>query len=355
MKAEKIQKKNIAVVPPGAKKLLHILLYILIALIVGVTFVFIAFNLPTGTPRPDVKLGMTYSYRYAEALGLDPKETLTAQLAELNIKEWRLPVYWDLVEATQGDPDYTMVDWQLDEVEKYDGHTILSIGQRVPRWPECHIPSWAQGDQTIREEALLEHIERTVLRYKDRGSITMWQVENEPFLSQFGECPPLDTAHLEAEIALVKRLDPSRPILVTDSGELSLWIHAAKRGDVFGTTLYRHLYTHRFGGRYITYPISPSFFQIKTAFVKLLTHQENFMVIELQAEPWAPGWVANYGLEEQFKTMDETKLRENVEYAKRLGFPTIYLWGGEWWYYVKEKLGYPGMWEAGKDLFTTHQ
>lgn len=336
------------------KKILRIAICLLIAGILGVTFIFIAFNLPTGTPREDVKLGMTYSYRYAEALGLDPKETLTAQLREIGIKEWRLPVYWDLVEPVQGEADYAWVDWQLEEMEKYDSNIILSIGQRVPRWPECHIPVWAKEDVALREAALLEHIERTVLRYKDRESIVMWQVENEPFLTQFGECPPLDKEYLEREIALVKSLD-SRPVLVTDSGELSLWVRAAKRGDVFGTTLYRHLYTHRFGGRYITYPVSPSFFQIKTLLVKAFTDQRSFMVIELQAEPWAPGWVVNYPLEEQFKTMDETKLRENVDYAKRLGFPTIYLWGGEWWYYVKEKLGYPGLWETGKDIFHGHE
>ncbi len=337
------------------QKIFRFIVYTLIALIVAITFIFIIFNLPTGKARDDVKLGMTYSYRYAEALGLDPRETLTAQLQELNIKEWRLPVYWDRVEPTRGQADYTWVDWQLEEMEQYDSHIILSIGQRVPRWPECHIPGWVGDDQALREAALLEHLERTVNRYKDRESVIMWQVENEPFLVQFGECPPLDPSFLEREIALVKSLDPTRPVLVTDSGELSLWVRAAKRGDVFGTTLYRHIYTHNFGGRYITYPVSPSFFHLKTMLVKLFTDQENFLVIELQAEPWAPGWIVNFSLEEQFKTMDETKLLENVEYAKRLGFPTIYLWGGEWWYYVKEKLGYPGLWETGKELFTVHK
>lgn len=336
------------------KKLFRIFVYSLMATVLLVTFVFIAFNLPVGKPHPEVQLGMTYSYRYAEALGLDAKETLTAQLTELGIKKWRIPVYWDLVESEKGKTDYSWVDWQLDEIEKYNGSIILSIGQRVPRWPECHIPSWADN-QTLREQALLEHLERTVLSYKDRKSIIAWQVENEPFLTQFGECPPLDPEFLESEIALVKRLDPARPVLVTDSGELSLWVRAAKRGDIFGTTLYRFIYTHNLGGRYFDYPINTSFFHLKTLMVKLLTQQENFIVIELQAEPWAPGWLVGYPLSEQFKTMDETKLLENVEFAKRLGFPTIYLWGGEWWYYVKEKLGYPGIWETGKEIFKNHE
>lgn len=336
----------------GMKKIFRYILYLIMTLILGTTFIFILFNLPTGTPQDDVKLGMTYSYRYAEALGLDPKETLTAQLNELGIREWRIPVYWDLVEEKRGEPDYSWVDWQIDEIEKYNGNIILSIGQRVPRWPECHIPSWAADNKIVREHALLEHLERTVLRYKDRKSIIMWQVENEPFLSQFGICPPLNKKYFESEIDLVKSLD-SRPILVTDSGELSLWVQAARRGDVFGTTLYRHIYQGTLG--YVTYPVSPSFFQLKTLLVKIFTKQENFLVIELQAEPWAPGWLVDYPLSEQFKSMDEAKLRENVEYAKRLGFPTIYLWGGEWWYYTKEQLGYAGVWETGKDIFNAHK
>lgn len=89
--------------------------------------------------------------------------------------------------------------------------------------------------------------------------------------------------------------------------------------------------------------------------VKMFTKQENFMVIELQAEPWAPGWLVEFPLTEQFKTMDEKKLNENVEFAKKLGFPTIYLWGGEWWLYTKDKLGYPNIWETGKEIFKNHE
>ncbi|MEI9966698.1 MAG: glycoside hydrolase family 2 TIM barrel-domain containing protein [Candidatus Moraniibacteriota bacterium] len=93
----------------------------------------------------------------------------------------------------------------------------------MPRWPECHIPAWAAGDTAMRQGALLDFMDETVRRYRDNGAVAFWQVENEPFLSQFGECPPLDVNFLESEISLVKALDPTRPVIVTDSGELSLW------------------------------------------------------------------------------------------------------------------------------------
>ena len=64
--------------------------------------------------------------------------------------------------------------------------------------------------------------------------------------------------------------------------------------------------------------------------------------------------MADVSLTEQFRTMDEHKLRENVLYAQQVGFPEIYLWGAEWWYWLKEKKGYPAVWETAKELFHEH-
>ncbi len=327
-----------------------IISYTLGAILLVTLLLFGYFNLPGPAPREDVHLGMTFSSRYATDLGLDWRETYLALLDDVGVKKLRLPVYWDLVEREPGMLDYADVDWQLAEAERVGATVILSIGQRVPRWPECHIPEWAKhaaaGD---RQSALKKFMQGTVQRYKDRKVITTWQVENEPFLVFFGECPPLDVDFLEAEVALVKRLDPSRPVLLTDSGELSIWYRAAKRGDYFGTTMYRKIYKGGWG--YLTYPIGPNFFRAKEQFVRLLTDQVHFSVIELQAEPWAAGWVANVSLEEQFITMNEQLLEENVTYARRVGFEDIYLWGGEWWYWLKVQKDSPAVWEKGKELF----
>lgn len=313
---------------------------------------FVYFNLPGPSPREDVHLGMTFSSRYATDLGLDWRETYRALLHDVGVKKLRIPVYWDLVESEPEKTDYTDIDWQLTEAEKAGATVILSIGQRVPRWPECHIPSWAkEKSDTERQQALRKFVTETVNRYKDRQVITTWQVENEPFLVFFGECPPLDVKFLEEEIALVKALDHDvkRPVLVTDSGELSIWTRAAKRGDIFGTTMYRTIYKGGWG--YVTYPIGPNFFRAKELLVRLFTPQTNFMVIELQAEPWASGWVGNVSLEEQFISMNENLLEEHVTYARRVGFQDIYLWGGEWWYWLKVKKDYPAVWEKGRELF----
>ncbi|MDP2838387.1 MAG: hypothetical protein Q8O53_03885 [Candidatus Moranbacteria bacterium] len=335
------------------KQLFKVIGKVLLCVIVLIALLFGYFNLPGPAPREDVNLGMTFSSRYAEGLGLDWRETYLALLDDVGVKKMRLPVYWDLIEKERGVYDFSEVDWQLDEAAKRGVEVILTVGIKVPRWPECHIPEWVGDDLVSRREGILPFIETTVIRYQEHPALAKWQVENEPFL-RFGICPPFDVALLEEEIALVKRLDASRPVLLTDSGEISLWIHAAARGDEFGTTLYRDIYSPKVGG-YFEYPIGPNFFRFKEWMVRLFTDQENFMIIELQAEPWASGWIADVSLQEQWRTMNENRLVENVDYAKRVGFPEIYLWGGEWWYWLKVKKQYPAVWETGKQLFQQHQ
>ncbi len=331
------------------KKLFKIIATIFLIMIAAALLLFGYFNLPAPAPREDVSLGMTFSSRYAEGLGLNARETYLALLDEVGVKKMRLPVYWDLVESKKDTYDFSEVDWQLAEAEKRNVDVILTVGLKVPRWPECHIPEWAKESDDVRKQGVLHFIEKTIERYKGNEAIVKWQIENEPFLS-FGICPPFEVAFLEQEVALAKRLDPSRPILLTDSGELSTWYGAAKRGDEFGTTLYRDIYSPKAGG-YFEYPIGPNFFRFKEKVMRLLTDQEHFSVIELQAEPWASGWIANIALEEQFRTMNETRLRDNVDYARQVGFHDIYLWGGEWWYWMKVTKNYPAVWEEGKRLF----
>jgi hypothetical protein len=334
------------------RNFLRVVFSVIAGIIILAALLFGYFNLPGPTPREDVSLGMTFSASYAEGLGLDWKETYGALLDEVGMRKIRLPVYWNRIEKEKGVYDFSDLDWQVAEAGKRNAEVILAIGFKVPRWPECHIPEWAEENEQTRQSGMLHFMTKTIERYKADPTVVKWQIENEPFLS-FGICPPFQVAFLEQEVALAKSLDSSRPILLTDSGELSLWIGAASRGDEFGTTLYRDIYSPKVGG-YFTYPIGPNFFRFKAWLVRVFTHQEHLSVIELQAEPWASGWIVNVPIEEQFKTMNEIKLRENVDYARSVGFHDIYLWGGEWWYYMKVKKNYPAVWETGKELFHTY-
>jgi len=329
------------------KNILKIIGYTILCVVGLLLLLFTYFNLPGPSPRQDVSFGITFSARYAESLGLSWKETYTALLDDMRVRKIRLPLYWDLIEKNQGEYDFADIDWQLDEAKKRNAEIILVMGQKVPRWPECFAPAWADT-QDVRSQSLLLFEQKVIERYKSHSEIVMWQVENEPFLN-FGNCPNFDINLLDDEVKLVKSLDPTRPILTTDSGELSLWYQSASRGDRFGTTLYRDIWSKKFG--YITYPIGPNFFLFKEMMVRLLTDQTHFMVVELQAEPWANGWIVDVPLSEQFRTMDEHKLVANIEYTKQIGFPEIYLWGAEWWYWMKVTQHYPAVWDTAKQYF----
>ncbi|PJA86729.1 MAG: hypothetical protein CO141_03105 [Candidatus Moranbacteria bacterium CG_4_9_14_3_um_filter_42_9] len=334
----------------GVKKTLKIVGKTLLG-ILGIALLFLLyFNIPVQKKDNSARLGITFSKRYAEDIQLDWKKTFIAILDDLKIRKIRIPVYWDLVEKEEGKYDFSDVDWQLAEARKRNAEIILVVGQKVPRWPECAIPEWAKQSDQKRKSALLKEITAVVKRYKDNHpEIKYWQVENEPFLP-FGVCPPLDTNLLDSEIALVRLIDPTRPVIVTDSGELSLWIQAAKRADVFGTTMYRTIWKESIG--YYDYPIGPRFFRFKHWLIKNFAHQDNAIVVELQAEPWIKGWTTSGPLDEQFKSMNSAKLVDNVEFARKVDYPEIYLWGAEWWYWLKVNQNHPELWETARKLFS---
>jgi hypothetical protein len=301
-------------------------------------------------PKEQLSYGVTFSVKQARSLGLDWQEMYAAILDDLGVRQLRLIAYWDEIASSSETMDWSVLDKQVEMAKEKGAGVILAVGRRLPRWPECHAPGWAsQLDAAGQEAALFKYIESAVNRYKGYANITAWQVENEPFLPHFGECPPLDPALLDREIALVRSLD-SRPVVVTDSGELSVWVPAAKRADIFGTTLYRRTYSQNLK-RYIHYPIGPGFFRAKKRLASLFAKPRDWIVIELGAEPWAPYPYQNITKEERSRTMDLAKLKDTVEFARKTGFRDFYLWGVEWWYWEKVVNGDEGLWEYTKTLY----
>jgi len=301
--------------------------------------------------KSELKYGMTFSKKQAIALGLDWKQTYIAMLDDLGVKKLRLSAYWDDLQWTEGDPyRWADLDWQINEASKRNVEVILAMGGRLPRWPECHYPGWVNDlEKSKKEKYTIEYIEQVVNRYKDYNSIVAWQVENEPFLKYFGECPPLDSDFLDQEIATVKNLD-ARQVVVTDSGELSVWVPAVKRADIFGTTMYRDTYSAKLQ-RYIHYPITPAFFRFKKNVAGLFANPKKWVVIEMQGEPWGSKQFQDLSSEERSKTMDLQKLQDMISFSSQTGFGEFYLWGVEWWYWEKTTRDNPGLWEYAKTLY----
>ena len=328
------------------KKTLKILLITLII------FLGLGFILSRGHiyKTDELRYGLTFSKMQAENLGLDWRAVYLDILDDLQVKDLRLSAYWNEVEPQKNAYNWSDLDWQLEQARVSGADVILAVGGRLPRWPECHFPAWAADlSADSREQEILEYIRDTVLRYHGEENIAAWQVENEPFLSHFGDCPEFKAAFLDKEIALVRSLD-DRPIVITDSGEISVWIPAARRADIFGTTMYRDTYSQVLN-RYVHYPIGPGFFRFKKNLAGLFARPQKWIVIELQAEPWGPIPYQEMPKSERDRTMNLEKFREILEFSRQAGFREFYLWGAEWWYWEREKNNDPEMWEEARGLF----
>ena len=292
--------------------------------------------------------GLTYSPKFARDLGLDSQELYLAVIDDLGAKNIRIPIYWDQVEMSEGQFDFSQYDYIFDEGAKRDVKFIANIGWRLPRWPECHNPNWIdKNDSEKIESRIIFLLKQIVTRYQNRPEIVAWQIENEPLFDWFGECPKGNKEFLEKEVALVKNLDDSRPILISASGELSTWRQGAKMADILGTTMYRVVWNPWF--RYVRYPIPDWYYQVKLYFNGL--RRDEAIISELQAEPWVPnGTLADLEFDEYYKSFSLDQFKANLQFAINVDFKQTYLWGVEWWYYMKVVNNHPEFWSEIKNL-----
>lgn len=299
-------------------------------------------------PNQPVRFGITYSTVYASNLGLDVMKTYQDLIENLGVRVVRLPVYWSDIEPQKG-----FYVWnQLDALIKYseEHHVLLtvSLGRKVPRWPECFIPNWAQKlSEDDQQKAVLDMERAVITRYRHSVSIERWQLENEPFFP-FGVCQQIREKDLREEIAFVHSLD-SRPIQITSSGETEPWSLSSKLSDVFGISVYRFTWNNVFG--YFTYPLSPLFYRIRA--LPILLRNKPFIVSELQAEPWFSEDYKNKSISYWYDVFNAQDLNENVRFVKEMHVTEAYLWGAEWWEYLKQHEE-DRLWNAAKDLFSQY-
>lgn len=312
---------------------------------VVIIFVIVVFNWPKPQASQTV-WGATFNPAYATFLGLDWKQTFTAA-QELGIKKWRISVLWDQIEPRPDEFDFSQVDWMLDEVAKNHGEVSLAIGRRTPRWPECHDPAWLkQVPKAEQDDRVLGLLAMLVQKYRNNQVITSWQLENEMSLNVFGDCPPADMNFYAQEIALVRSLDPGKPIYTTVSGELSTWGKLARMVDSIGTSLYRVTYNKAWG--YFTYPYPALFYRLHAWLTTQRTGTPVY-ISELQMEPWGRVALIDLPVAEQLKYMGIKEGQRNLQIAEQTGLSPVYLWGVEWWYWLKVKHNNDQWWNLIKN------
>jgi hypothetical protein len=337
-------------------KLVKLISWIVGSVLLLFTGIFCYLFLGSISVSEKINWGLNFSQMQAETLGLNWKNVYSNIIGDLGVKSIKIHTQWDWVEGQQGKYFFDDIDWQIKKAEENDVKIIYVLGMKTGRWPECHIPEWAESlSQKNQQEVLLNYISKTVQRYKNSKAIAYWQIENEPFF-KFGICPKWyykSKDFIKEEIALVKKLDSSHKIIISDSGEGSVWFSAAKVGDIVGTTMYREVWAHIADGvGFNTHPfVTKVTYWRKAQIIKALFGKD-VICVELQAEPWASKPFSSISLFEQEKTMNIEKFRNNIEYAKSTGLDTFYLWGVEWWYWLKTTQNQPAIWQEAKFLFS---
>jgi hypothetical protein len=296
--------------------------------------------------------GVSFIPDYAQSLGLDPRQTMDA-LTGIGVKNFRLVSYWSDMEQSPGEYDFSQLDWQFKKAEAAHAKVILTVGLRQPRWPECHIPDWAAKEPMSQWQPQLEtFMKKVVDRYKNSPSLQQYQLENEYFLKGFGTCTDFSRARLISEYDLVKRTDPSHPIIVGRSNNALGFPVGQPQPDEFSISVYKRVWDGNFSHRYLEYP-QPAWFYGYIAGVQKIFNHKDMMIGELQAEAWPPNGqtIQNTSLAEQNKSLDAARLKDRFQYGRATGMRQIYLWGGEYWYYRLVKLHDPSLWNVARQEF----
>lgn len=306
-------------------------------------------------------IGTTFVAGYARHFDLDAQQTLQAMIDEVGFRHFRLVSYWDKIEPTPGVYDYSDLDWQFEKIEKAGGKISLSIGLRQPRWPECHMPKWAESlPMTEWEPKLNDFMKATMERYKDSPALESYQLENEFFLDVFGICPDHSRDRLIREYKYVKTIDSTKPIIVTRSNNALGYPLGEPRPDEFGVSVYKRVWDKTITKRYFEYPLPAWFYGSLAGGGEILTGKK-LIIHELQTEAWLPDTGEFHmndlnSVDEQNKSMNAERLQDRIDYGKDSGIRTMYTWGSEWWYWRKVTANDPSLWNVARDeVSKSHQ
>jgi hypothetical protein len=338
------------------------LVIIIIALVagwVGVAYGIARWYIISNSDKPLV-MGTSFIPAYAESLGVDPKETMDALIDDVGVRHFRLVSYWNQLESTQGQYDFSLLDWQFQKAEDAGATVTLSLGLRQPRWPECHMPNWARTQTPDQwTPALLDYMQAVVERYKHSPALRSYQVENEYFLKGFGECEQIpgamDRNRLIAEYALVKKLDPHHTVIINRSNNALGWPVGAPTPDTFGISIYKRVWDAQITHRYLEYPFPAWFYGFVAGWQKLVTGRD-MIIHELQAESWGPRGknLSDISVTEADKSFDADRFRSRIDFGKATGMREMYLWSGEYWYARMKVQKDPSLWNVAKETFKNH-
>ncbi|MBJ7597075.1 beta-galactosidase [Candidatus Nephthysia bennettiae] len=328
-------------------------------------------------PRGSTSLGVSFRPLQAEAFGLDPRWALRTLLSH-PFQTVRLAACWNRIEPEPGAFRTEWLDWQVDAAERAGKQIILCVGAvKAFGYPEYYVPSHLLAE-ALPEGSLVDgntqptllaastaFVTRVVERYRDRGSVVGWQVEQDAV-------DPLGVEHswrlaldfVAAEVEAVRTADPSRPIVMngflptSPPVRLQQWwrtrdqgdslVAARRLADVVGIDYYpRHALTGGLGwglyldGRRRRWPRAAA----------LAGRHQRLMISEGQAEPWealtvppSPDGRAMYSCPPEDLIANYNR---SLSWARRSGvdLEAYLFWGAEYWL-LRQRDGDPSYLEA---------
>lgn len=329
-----------------------IVVVIAAAVILGSMYGIARWYIAQSNDRP-LTLGVSFIPAYAQSLGLDPQQTMDALINDVGVRHFRLVSYWNQLEPKRGEYDFSLLDWQFQKAEAAGAKVTLGLGLRQPRWPECHMPSWAENRPVEEWQPQLEtFIEKVVNRYKDSPALDSYQLENEFFLKGFGHCKNFDRERLVREAKLVKQLDPWHPLIISRSNNALGMPIGNPQPDEFGISIYKRVWDATLTRRYLEYPFPAWYYAFVAGSQKIITGRD-MIIHELQAEAWPPNgkFMTEISLEEQNKSFNAERFKDRLKFAEGTGMREVYLWGAEYWYYRVIHENDRSLWNVAKEAF----
>jgi len=263
-------------------------------------------------------LGISFRPPQVAALGLDARSTLQTLLG-YPFQLIRLGAYWNRMEPEPGAFTTDDLDWQIDAAEQAGKQIILCVGPlKNFGYPEFFVPMhhlqqpFAEhtlikpSDYPLLLTASTEFITRLVERYKHRQSIVAWQLEHEA-VDPLGveHSWRLAVAFVEAEMTVLRKADPTRPVLLNGFLPTSLPVYfsqwwrtrdqgdslavAQRLADIVGIDYYPRHALAPVGAKTLYLDGSQSLWQQrrqKQLFARVQAQAQKLMVTEGQAEPW---------------------------------------------------------------------
>ena len=143
------------------------LIIIIIFLLLAIAYLYLRANSQKKYP---VAYGLSFNRQYAAAIGLVWQDVYLKMLEELKPKYVRLAATWSETEPQAEKFNTADVDWQMAEAAKRNIKIVLVVGQKAPRWPECHIPEWTKklNDEEYKI-ALLNYVKYIVEKLSMMG------------------------------------------------------------------------------------------------------------------------------------------------------------------------------------------